>query len=166
MGIISVIFVCLITVFNVYIFEDLIIRKNFLWKKYCTEAEILWFDECALFRRKCNIAVVKYTKYDISQKIIVRRGVKDKIGDKLIIVTNGSIAVRSKIYWKKDLEIPKMILWLIVIVILGKIIFDNIYRYDIRHIVLAFAIIIMFLLIYPLFYEADMNDIKRALGWH
>lgn len=166
MELVYIILSCFIVGVCIYVFEDVIIQKNFMWKKYFVEGEILWFDECALFRRTSNIAVIQYTKNNMLQKVVVRRGIKDKIGDRIRIATNGNIAVRVKPYWKKDLKVCELALNIIVIVLLGRYIIVNYNKCNMRCILLAFCVTVFAILIYPLLYELDTNNIKRDLGWH
>lgn len=142
---------------------DIIVIKKRL-KKYPTViADIIYFEEVQLFRGGSCIAVVKYMKDNVEKSAIIHKAKKDKIGDKVEIVTDGKLAARNSIVLKQDLSIGGIIGSVIVMVLFGQYI-DNLYAS------LAFncmVVIEFFLMItYPYVYEAHYCEMKDRLGWH
>lgn len=152
--------------FVINLFEDMVVLKNVFWKKEIVEGEILWFDRCSGYHCYYDVAVVQYKMYDMTQKIIISKSNKDKIGDVITIATNGEIAVRCNLYWKEDTKLFDVVSFLVLISLLMYYIIYHIYNFTIMHMVCLLIEIVVLFLLYPFFYSVKVEDCEKDLGWH
>ena len=77
-------------------------------------AEIIYFDK--VYREQ--LVIVSYKINELQQNIVISKALKDKIGDKIEIVTDGEIAVRKKIELKHNKGVIDATIFLVVMLII------------------------------------------------
>lgn len=144
---------------------DLIFIKMRLHNCNPVMAEIIYFDEISFIKGSCKVTIVNYLNNGSQQDAVILRAKKDKIGDKIQIVTDGNIAVRKNVAIKEGRSAGINIIFLIGLLIVGKYIIFN------EEIICMFAlatllgVMLIIVILYPLFYKAYDSEIKEKLGW-
>lgn len=142
-----------------YFVDDWIYMKRKLRNCKPIIAEIIYFDKV----RRERLAIVSYKINDLQQNAVISKAFKDKIGDKIEIVTDGEIAVRKKIELKDNKGVIDATVFLVIMLVVlwytGPI--------DELTVALFFWIIwvLMYIIFLPLIYKVGDNYIKEKLGW-
>ena len=143
--------------------ERYICRLKFLGL-YKVEGEITGFDEMAYTRSPCRISIITYQIYDMKYKTYVIRSCKDKIGDKICIMTNSDISIRSKTYIK-DIHLGVVICFIGMLTFIGWMIVECGGVIDIVGVLTAVGSTIAWLFVYPYMYIFCYHYIKRHFGY-
>lgn len=126
-------------------------------------AEVVYFDEVQFIKGSSKVTIVSYKSNGLQRDAVFLKANKDKIGDKIEIITNGKIAVRKKIALKEDQHFGVSIFALVVMLF-----FLKSFNSDEGLIAIYFVLIIGLLfttILNPLVYEAFDSEVKEKLGW-
>ena len=127
-------------------------------------AEIIYFDEASFGRGgSYPVTIVSYTINGIQRDAVISKAQRDRVGDKIEIVTDGEIAIRKKLALKNSERTRiSSVVFVVFFVILW-----NVGPIDEVTISLTFIIIMMMLYVifYPLIYKVHDSYIKEKLGW-
>lgn len=138
-----------------------ILYKNF--NLFKVEGTITGTDSCQIRGETYNISIIDYQIYDMKYKTYISKSRGDKIGDKVLIATNGDISVRYQIAWRDIVE------GIVSIVILSAIFGWIIYRWgswiDNITIYTALGISTVYFLLWPFIYSYSYKDLKNEFGY-
>lgn len=126
-------------------------------------AEVIYFDEVQFVKGSSKVTIVSYKSNGLQRDAVILKAKKDKIGDKIEIVTDGKIAVRKKIALKEDQHFGVGIFALVVMLF-----FLKSFGPDEELLIAAYFVLIiglLFTVLHPLVYEAFDSEIKEKLGW-
>lgn len=129
------------------------------------KAEILYFEEITEHRWTYEYSVINYSIMGLSVDAIVKRGVKDKIGDQIEIASDGSLAVRTKPYFKKEF-MENNILLFVGAVIEAYYVFHHIEDLTYTDLLIGLAAGMAVTIYQLIAYETDVQRTKKKLGWH
>lgn len=146
------------------LFSDKVVRYSPFFKLFLVEGEVTSFDEVHTGREHYFLTIITYTKYDMTYKTFVYRSLKDKVGDKISIYTDGDISVRDKIYLGKGF-FEKLLYDLIGMLVLGSVLISNLQEVKWIYVGIGFLTVLLLLLIYPILYNGNCSRIKNKLGY-
>lgn len=156
-----VIFYCIMTILSFV--QDWIYAKIRLRGYNPILAEVIYFDEVQFINGSSKVTIVSYKSNGLQRDAVILKANKDKIGDKIEIITNGKIAVRKKIALKEDQHFGVSIFALVVILF-----FLKSFGPDEGLLIAGYFVLIIGLLfttiLNPLVYEAFDSEIKEKLG--
>ena len=144
-------------------FEDVFVRIIFLRNGMVIEGKIIYFDECYIHESRFDLSIVEYDK---SKRIyVVSRGVGDKIGDKIKIVTDGKIAIRKCTYNKFEMESHTFIeVICIVIAMIG--LRSNMSEFNGIDLIFSVSVLVFTILINSVAYIMQMKQIRKKMGMY
>lgn len=145
--------------------EDYAVSAIFMPVGEERDSTIIYFDECYRHESRTDITVVEYDMYDVKKTTFVMRGVKDNIGDKLSIITDGKIAVRKKVYKKYELESTAMVEMICVTISIWYLI-KNCLSIDFITVLLFLLTSIGTILLHCIVYRLNWNKVKQLIGMH
>lgn len=141
---------------------DQIVIKTKLKNADICVAEIVDFEEVNFIKGSIFVTIVKYMKNDVEKTAIVYKGKKDKIGNKIVIVTDGNIAARDTFYIKEEMSIGAIIVFIGVVFFLAQ----RSEEYFTYASIIMLVIVALLAILHPYTYESHNCEIKRKLGWH
>lgn len=134
-----------------------------IFNLFKVEGTITGTDSCQIRGETYNISIIDYQIYDMKYKTYISKSRGDKIGDKVLIATNGDISVRYQIAWRDIVE------GIVSIVILSAIFGWIIYRWgswiDNITIYTALGISTVYFLLWPFIYSYSYKDLKNEFGY-
>lgn len=134
-----------------------------IFNLFKVEGTITGTDSCQIRGETYNISIIDYQIYDMKYKTYISKSRGDKIGDKVLIATNGDISVRYQIAWRDIVE------GIVSIVILSAIFGWIIYRWgswiDNITIYIALGISTVYFLLWPFIYSYSYKDLKNEFGY-
>ncbi len=134
-----------------------------IFNLFKVEGTITGTDSCQIRGETYNISIIDYQIYDMKYKTYISKSRGDKIGDKVLIATNGDISVRYQIAWRDIVE------GIVSIVILSAIFGWIIYKWgswiDNITIYTALGISTVYFLLWPFIYSYSYKDLKNEFGY-
>lgn len=134
-----------------------------IFNLFKVEGTITGIDSCQIRGATCSISIIDYQIYDMKYKTYISKSRGDKIGDKVLIATNGDISVRYQIAWRDIVE------GIVSIVILSAIFGWIIYKWgswiDNITIYTALGISTVYFLLWPFIYSYSYKDLKNEFGY-
>lgn len=134
-----------------------------IFNLFKVEGTITGTDSCQIRGETYNISIIDYQIYDMKYKTYISKSRGDKIGDKVLIATNGDISVRYQIAWRDIVE------GIVSIVILSAIFGWIIYKWgswiDNITIYTALGISTVYFLLWPFIYSYTYKDLKKEFGY-
>ncbi len=134
-----------------------------IFKLFKVEGTITGTDSYQIRGDTCSISIIDYQIYDMKYKTYIEKSRGDKIGDKVLIATNGDISVRYQIDWRD------IVGGIVSIVILSAIFGWIIYRWgaliDKITIYIALGISAVYFLLWPFIYSYAYKDLKKEFGY-
>ena len=131
---------------------------------YKVEGEITGFDEVPYMRSPCKISIITYQIYDMKYKTFIIRSCKDRMGDKVYIMTNSDISIRTKTYMK-DISLGVLVYCIGMLAFLGWMMFEWSEVIDIIGVLIAMGSTILWLIVYPYMYIFNYHSIKKHFGY-
>lgn len=160
----------LVLIMSVYCFgtilsfaEDWVFIKRRLRDYEPIVAEVIYFDEVSVIKGISNVTIVSYKSNGLQKDAVILKAKKDKIGDKIEIVTDGKIAVRKKIALKEDQHFGVSIFALGIILFFLK--YSGSDEGGMTAVYFMFIMEVIFAIFYPVIYEAFDSEVKEKLGW-
>lgn len=164
---------CMRWIVSVFVWWDVAILLAVFGRRYIyfikifnlfkVEGTITGTDSCQIRGETYNISIIDYQIYDMKYKTYISKSRGDKIGDKVLIATNGDISVRYQIAWRDIVE------GIVSIVILSAIFGWIIYRWgswiDNITIYTALGISTVYFLLWPFIYSYSYKDLKNEFGY-
>lgn len=158
-------FVWIIVTCFLYYFENQFICKLRFLKLYKVKGEITGLDSVSVYHSVCYISIITYQLYDMKYKTYVRSGNKDKVGDKIWIMSNGDISARVKPCKLKDTSYIALVCTIVIVFLLGQLFIEYCEMIDGGSILIAIGISVLWLIVYPLIFIGDYHDIKKQCGY-
>lgn len=164
---------CMRWIVSIFVWWDVAILLAVFGRRYIyfikifnlfkVEGTITGTDSCQIRGETYNISIIDYQIYDMKYKTYISKSRGDKIGDKVLIATNGDISVRYQIAWRDIVE------GIVSIVILSAIFGWIIYRWgswiDNITIYTALGISTVYFLLWPFIYSYSYKDLKNEFGY-
>lgn len=147
-------------------FDDIIMRKTILRKYKSIEAEIVYFDTIEYFRGCSYVTIITCLINGKQKDFVLLKAKKDRIGDKILIRTNGNIAVREKLVLKEDISIAlDAVIFLIILGLLKYIISYRLY-FNWIVLLIEIGVILLLILLFPymeeVYYQSINDRYKRS----
>lgn len=144
---------------------DWIISKTKLRNCKPVMAEIICFEEIHFVKSGCNVAILYYSKNDISKDTFIVKAKNDRVGDKIEIITDGYLAVRKGVVLQGKISIMKNLIVFVAIFFLLNYIFLGKEMISMLALLTVLIFVLIITIFYPYFYEAYYNAIKQKLRW-
>ena len=126
-------------------------------------AEVIYFDEVSFIKGSSKVTIVSYKNNGLQRDAVILKAKKDKIGDKIEIITDGKIAVRKNVVLKEDQDIGMGTIIFIIMLILSKCFGSD--EGTMTALYFLLTIVLFLAVLHPLVYEAFDSEIKKKLGW-
>ena len=146
-------------------YENQYICKMRFLNLYKVEGEITGLDSESVYRSTCNISIITYQLYDMKYKTYVRSANKDRIGDKIWIMTNGDVSARVQPCRLKDANLGVLVYSIVMLFFLGWLIVEFWEMIDVTSILIAVGVSVLWLIVYPFIFIMDYHDIKKHFGY-